>query len=228
MAMHSQVSPDTVRGQWMTAQGSQASETHRRGTHDHGRPGHVLQLRGEDGWPNRVAHADEQHEDNPGDGATAEVESHEEGDPDRTDAEPEVATRRDAVLGAADLLPQHRKERHAADEQTGQRARDVLFGGRHQKPRDAELDHAEDGDPFEILEERPKLALAPDNGRQQQGDAGPVRSRTRTPGFELTNRHANEQIGEPPDHRHGKKQGPATSRHALAAYLQIAQILNFS
>ena len=52
--------------------------------------------------------------------AAAQVESHEDSHADCADGEAEVAARFDVGLGLADALADHREERHATDEQTGE------------------------------------------------------------------------------------------------------------
>ena len=207
MQLH--VSPDTCVGQWRRPRGP-TERDERGGAGHHDDAGHVRQLRRQDHRTEAVPETDDHHQSDPRDRPTAQVESDEKRHADGADAESQVATSRDVFVGASYARDQDGEEGNAADQQAGERTRDVLFGRRHAVPGDPEFDDGEDDDPTRVRKKYGNLSSRDDDwGQEQRGRSGAQEHHD--PGIELTNGHANQQIRDAPDHGHHQKEGPTTS-----------------
>ena len=190
------------------------------------RPGDVFQLGRKDGRADRVADAHEHHHRDPGEASRR---------PDRGRRERRRRPHRCPVRGSAagrcglrcdECVGRGPKERHAADQQAGERARDVLFGRRHEEPRNAELDDAKGRDPLDVFEKRGELPLAPDEGSRAAPRPGPVRKSTSTPGSSWRTATRISRYGSPQITAMARKR--AHPRRDMTKVYRDSQILNFS
>jgi len=126
----------------------------------------VRELGGKDDRAERVANADDHHHPNPLDGTALEVEPDEKRYAEGADEQTQVTPSTYALFGSPNPLCDDREEGNGADQETGERTRKVFFCGRHQVPRDAELNDAKYCDPPKILQQQVHLT-APDHQGQQ-------------------------------------------------------------
>ena len=118
------------------------------------------------------------------------------------------------ALGAVEAQREHRDEqRHRGDDDRRQRRVHVLLPGRDQRERDRDLQERVGGQPAPAAPQRPERPGAlreHEQHRRRQHDPRPRHERRREP---VVDRDLDEQVRDPPEHRHRREPRPRTSRH---------------
>ena len=142
----------------------------------------------------------------------AEVGADDERHTGHADEHPEQAHGTESVGSARRQRDRRADKRNAGDQQTRQRARDVLLGRAQRDPRDGDLDRREGHDPAPLSQHLAQVG-ADERDRQQDGrrDDGSAEDERRR--RDLGHRDPDEQVRDAPDHRHEGEQDQCAAAH---------------